>query len=85
MASNKKDVGGTLDLTRELKSSEEVQAQLWIEAQKVRAVALERELREVTEVNQRMVEEHLEYKRRIQCLKDNHGLTALWCLPVGDC
>ena len=72
MASNKKDMGGALDLTWEVESGEEVQAQLWIEAQKVWAVALERELRELTEANQHLDQHHLELEGRIQCLKDNH-------------
>ena len=79
MASNNKNVGGALDLTRELETSEGIQQQLWVEAQKARAAALKGELREVTEANRHLVEGHLETEERIQWLKYNHGqIMATW-------
>ena len=72
MTSNNTNLGGALDLSHELESGQEVQAQLWIEAQKAQAAALEAEFRELTELNWCMDQQHLELKGRIQCLKDNH-------------
>ena len=72
MTSNNTNLGGALDLSHELESGQEVQAQLWIEVQMVRAVALEAELRELTESNWCVDQHHLELKGKIQCLKDNH-------------
>ena len=71
--------GGALDLTLELEISEGIQQQLWAECRKDQVVALRAKLREVSKVNRHLVEDHLKYERRIQCLKDNYGrFMAFW-------
>ena len=72
MTLNSENLVGALDLSPELESGQDVQAQLWIEAQKAWAAALEAELRELTESNWCVDQHNLELRRKIQCLKDNH-------------